>query len=67
MDRAIHVSACRCALGVSAMQLDDLGRREKLSRSRAEELREEWLEAMAAARTIAQDEARLLERGEELA
>src|SRR5947209_10763320 len=50
MDRAVDVSAPRGALGVSPVQLDDLGGGKKLSRSRAEELGEERLEVMAAIR-----------------
>ena len=67
MDRAVHVAACRGALGVAAVQIDDLGRREKLSRTRAQELREERLEAMASLRAVAHHQARLLQSGEELA
>ena len=67
MDRAIDVAACRRALGVPAMQLDDLGRGEELARARAEELREERLEAVASLATLADHKACLLERGEELA
>src|SRR5256714_13936263 len=32
MNRAVDVAACRGAFGVAAVQLDDLGGREKLSR-----------------------------------
>src|SRR2546428_912385 len=67
MDRAIDVAACRRALGVPAMQLDDLGGGQELTRARAKKLRVERLEAMAAIRTVAHDKARLLERGEQLA
>ena len=67
MDRAINVAACRRALGVPAMQLDDLGRGQELARTRVEELRVERLEAMAAIGTVAHHKARLLQRGEQLA
>ena len=67
MDRAIDVAACRRALGVPAMQLDDLGRGQELTRARAEELRVERLKAMAGIRTVAHHKACLLERGEQLA
>ena len=67
MDRAVDVAACRGAFRVPAVELDDLGGGEELSRSRAEELGEERLEAMASVRAFARDEARLLERGKELA
>src|SRR5207247_9896684 len=61
------VAACRGAFRVPAGELDDLGGGEELSRSRAEELGEQRLEAMATVRAFAHDEARLLERGKELA
>jgi len=67
MDRAVDVAACRGAFRVPAVELDDLGGGEELPRSRAEELGEERLEAMATVRAFAHDEARLLERGKELA
>src|SRR2546423_4732980 len=67
MDRTVDVAARRGALGMPAMQLDDLGGGKKLSRPRAEELGEEGLESVAARRAPAHDEARLLGRGEKLA
>jgi hypothetical protein len=66
MDRAIHVAARGGALGMTAMELDDLGGGEKLSRAGAQELGEQRLEAMASVGALAHDEARLLERGEQL-
>src|SRR5207302_1749536 len=65
MDRAVDVSACGGPFGVPAVQIDDLGRGEKLSRARAQELREERLEAMASLRAVAHHQARLLQSGEE--
>src|SRR4029079_16404521 len=67
MDRAVDVSARRRALGMSAMQLDDLGRGKELASSRAQELGEERLKAVVSARASADDQACLLERRKELA
>src|SRR3989442_6526415 len=68
MERAMHSASTERALGMTAMQLDDLGRRQQLARARAQELREERLKTMAApGRAVPNDDPGLLQRGHELA
>src|SRR5919198_6127857 len=67
VDRAVDVGARERALGMCAMQLDDLGRGQELACASAQELGEERLEAVAGPPgAVANDRAGLLERCEEL-
>src|SRR2546427_2371260 len=68
MDRAIDVTARERALGVTAMQLDDLGGRQELARASMEELGEQRVEAMTGSRrAVTNHEPGSFERGYDLA
>ncbi len=66
VDRAVDISSCGRAFGVSAVELDDLRGGKELPRPRAEEFGEERLKTMASFRTFAHNQAGLLERRQEL-